>query len=160
MFNDVLSGENLSSAARRELIRSTIDRVYAEGLSVTAAFNAYKEAGMGIRRSDFSQIYYENAPRYIQASRIAGFAWDREIDKSVIAPSYYQLKADYRYIAEIVLIDPVTDEVYTDSFGIDTNFIGTKQDIADAIYDAYKVRYSDRAAYLTDIVVERAYYTP
>lgn len=153
-----LNPEGYSPSTRRTQIASTVMKFISRGISKTAALQAYRDAGIGITRSDFNDIYDQISKREYLAGQVQALN-DTDIpQKSDLAPSPTKLTSKYRFVGLVTYYDSLAQEQQQEFFSVDTSKLSTVSDLTALIKEHYQNYYQDDTREVEDVLLVRGYY--
>lgn len=127
----------LNAESKRELIRSTISYFTSRDIIASEALESYKSVGLGIRESDFYQIYRDVLGIGIRANRINSVNSDRIPSDAVFAEKTYNQKQRYRFDVSAMITDPETGDKREEIRTIYTNSIDTMSNMRSQFQDYF-----------------------
>lgn len=128
--------EATSPAARRAVIWETAVGMIDAGYSANQMYDIYREAGFGIRRSDFLGIIRELRGESERSQRIRYVRRDLIPSEDILEVSRHKIPERYRFVGVVDYQDP-EGVSRTEPFAIDTDILGTRGDIEDWVRDEF-----------------------
>lgn len=145
--------DDYTSDQRRKIIRNTLSQLIWEGYSQTSALQVYQDKGLGIKSSDFAQIYNKQKDFNQFFSSIAILRDDEKPTDEHFLPSTYELTAKYRLTAFVTYRNATSEQVEQTFISLDTNKLKTMGQMEQSIYDLWTERYNQTEGDALDITI-------
>jgi hypothetical protein len=142
-ISDILEGivDNLSAQAKRALIRSTLPKFIELGYSGNDTLDIYRDAGLGINRSDFFAIRRDILGEETRQQRIRFVNRDSVPTDNIYETYDYDLDTEYRHIIRYSYLDTATGQTKEGFINYDTNFRYTIAELEGGSFQDIQERY-------------------
>lgn len=156
-FIDDYSDDNLSGSMRRLRVRSYLPDLIELGYSGSAALTKLKSVGLGIRTSDFYDIYHEIEGTTLPAFKAVRGVISNQLDPDTFGALRIPQDENYLYAMKYEYYDEESDTYKTGRHVLRSNDLGTKTEIEDTVYDDLAEMYPHRARNLQSTWLVGAY---
>ena len=147
----------LDADGKRELIRSTISGFTSRDIKASDALEVYRSQGLGIRESDFYQIYRDALGIGIRANRINSVNSNRIPSDAVFAEKQYKQKQRYRFDISANVTNPETGDIREEIRTVYINSLDTISNMRSQFQDYFNEYNSFQDEYVGEIHFLGAY---